>query len=263
MLKHFTPDRVAKNNTIGGALDPCLTEDEIFRYVFHEIPEEERFRIEKHLTSCDLCHEAVEGADKFGSEIELRKQVDRVREDIRKKYRHLPESKRSPRLIYYSAAALILIAFSGIGYWMTRDTNKQLADAYITPYSNMIPLSRGANKRTLIEEAMTYYEAENYSKAERALDQFLKERPDDLTAHLYCGISALLSGDAPEALIHLEKASGSADARIKDAAQWYEALAYLKLGKARAAAELLKNIADKGGFFSESAQSILSQIQIE
>lgn len=259
MQKHLKSSGSAKKS-FGSS---CLTEQEIIGYLFHRMTDEERFRIENHFTECDLCYDAVTGARKFKTEDELRRQVEAVQQDIQKKYRRSVSFLHGPKLMYYSAAALVLIAFSGLGYWMARDPNRQLADEFIRPYSNTIPLSRSQNQLTLLEEAMSDYESENYVQSKVKLDQFLEAHPDHLTAHLYCGISALICGETPEALIHLEKASGSSETRISEAARWYEGLAYLKLGKANSAAVILKEIGIQGGYFSESAQSILMRMKIE
>jgi hypothetical protein len=261
MLKHLKSSRSVDNSFAGRDNNSCLTEEDIIRYLFHEITDEERFQIENHFTECDLCYDLISGARKFNSEEELRTQMERTRREIQKKFLRSAPALRGSKLAYYSAAALVLIAFSGFGYWMSHDPNRQLADEYIKPYSNTIPLSRSQNQLTLLEEAMAEYESENYVLAKGKLSEFIVQNPDNFTAHLYCGISALMSGDSGESLMHLQKASNSKETRIADAAEWYLALANLKLDKIDETKTILTRVVNKNGYFSDSARSLLERIK--
>jgi hypothetical protein len=238
----------------------CLTEEDMIQYLFYPLTKEERFRIESHITDCDICYDALAGAKKFRSEKDLREYTDALRLAVKEKYVHYDPGMRKNKLIYYSAAALVLISFSSIGYWVLRDSNARVADEFIRPYSNMIPLSRGESRLTLLEEAMAAYESENYAEAKEKLDRFLKDIPEHEAANLYFGISAILSGEAEKAILHLQKASGSKDTRIAEASQWYLALSYLKLNKTAEAKGLLQSIRQSGGYFALSADSVVNRI---
>lgn len=262
MLKHSKTDRPANLETIPG-FETCLSEEEIIAYLFHPITNEERFRIEAHFSECELCYDAVTGAGKFRTEEELRSYVGSINAAIQKKYGVSAKTQRGSRLMYYSAAAVVLIAFSGFGYWMTRHPERRLADAYIRPYSNTIPLSRSQSSLTLLEEAMSEYEAENYTLAKDKLKLFLQEQPDHTAANLYCGISALISGEAEESLPYFEKAALSEDTRISEAAKWYRALAHLRVGRADIAKKELMEIATGKGYLTESADALVKQMKEE
>ena len=238
----------------------CLTEEDIVRYLFHPLTKDERFRIEKHITDCDICYDALAGAKNFRSENDLKEYTGALHLAVEEKYVHYYPSIRRNRLVYYSVAALVLISFSSIGYWMLHEPHGRAADEFIRPYSNMIPLSRGENRQTLLEEAMAAYEAESYTEAKDKLDRFLKESPEHEAANLYCGICALLSGEAEAALPHFEKVSGSTDRRVSEAAQWYRALVYVKLDRIAEAKELLQTISQGGGYFSPSALELMKRI---
>ncbi|MBL7995148.1 hypothetical protein JNM05_07220 [bacterium] len=260
MLKHLKSNRPVDNNFAGHGDNSCLKEEDIIRYLFHEITDEERFQIENHFTECDLCYDLVSGARKFDSEEELRIQIEHTRREIRKKFHRSAPALRGSKLAYYAAAALVLIAFSGFSYWMSHDPNRQLADEYLKPYSNTIPLSRSQSQETLLEEAMAAYDLEHYAVAEAKLSEFIAQNPDNLTAHLYCGISGLMSGDARESLTRLQKAANSQETRIADAAEWYLALANLKLGHINDAKTILVRVVNKNGYFTNSARSLLERI---
>lgn len=238
----------------------CLSEEDMVRYLFHPLTKDERFRIEKHITDCDICYDAVQGAREFKSEDEWRSHTDSLRQAVKQKYGNTNSWMHKNRLTYYSVAALVLISFSSIGYWMLHEPHGRVADEFIRPYSNMIPLSRGENRQTLLEEAMAAYEAESYTEAKDKLDRFLKESPEHEAANLYCGICALLNGEGEAALPHFDKASGSKDRRISEAAQWYRALVYVKLDRIAEAKELLQTISQGGGYFSPSALELMKRI---
>lgn len=238
----------------------CLTEEDMIQYLFYPLTKEERFRIESHITDCDICYDALAGAKKFRSESDLRQYTDALRLVVKEQYVHSNPGMRKNKLMYYSAAALVLISFSSIGYWMLRDPKARVADEFIRPYSNMIPLSRGESRLTLLEEAMAAYESENYAEAKEKLDRFLKDIPEHEAANLYFGISAILNGEAETGILHLQKASGSKDIRISEAAQWYLALSYLKLNRTAEAKELLQTIKHDGGYFAPSADSLVNRI---
>lgn len=263
MLKQLKSNRPVDNNFAGHDVDSCLTEEDIIRYLFHEIADEERFQIENHFTECDLCYDLIAGARKFNSEKELRSDLEQTRREIQKKFLRSIPARRGSKLAYYAAAALVLIAFSGFGYWMSHDPNRQLADEYLKPYSNTIPLSRSQSQQTLLEEAMAEYESENFALAKGKLNEFIYQNPDNLTAHLYCGISALMSNDDLESVAHLQKASYSQDTRIADAAEWYLALANLKLDNINEAKTILVRVVNKNGYFTDSARSLLERIKNE
>ncbi len=238
----------------------CLTEEEIARYLFHPLSQEERFRIEKHITDCDLCYDAVAGARQFGSEKELLAHAAAIRAAVQKRYARGSEVIKGSKLMYYTAAAVVLISFSSIGYWMMSDPNGRLADEYIRPYSNTIPLTRGSQTQNLLEEGMIDYEAENYAEAVDKLQEFLKTNPDHESAHFYCGVGLLLRGQAEKSERYFQKAERSADPRISEAARWYKALAYVKMEKTEEAAALLKAIIRDGGFYASSGNSLLERL---
>lgn len=250
----------AENLSPNARNSACLTEEDIIRYLFYPLAKDERFRFESHITDCDICYDALAGARKFRSESDLREYTGALRQAVKEQYVHYNPGIRKNKLIYYSAAALVLISFSSIGYWMLRDPNSRAADEFIRPYSNMIPLSRSESRLTLLEDAMAAYELENYAEAKEKLDRFLEDTPEHEAANLYFGISAILSGEAETAILHLQKASGSKDTRIADAARWYLALSYLKLNKIKEAKELLQTIRQGGGYFAPPADSLVNRI---
>ncbi|NUN44671.1 hypothetical protein HUU58_03245 [bacterium] len=241
----------------------CLTEEMIVNYLFRSISDEERHRIEEHITDCDLCYDAVSGARRLGSEMELTKQTMILRSDIEARYGRTHRSNKPAKFKYYAAAALLLISSSSIGYWLTRHSHETIADAFITPYSNTIPLTRGADAQSLLEEAMAAYEAETYDASAQKLEDFLKTNPDHSVAHFYCGISLLLEGQFEESDLHFQKSEKSEDRRIAEAARWYRALAYVKMEKTDEAMNLLKEVAQRNGFYAPSAASLMERLQKE
>jgi tetratricopeptide (TPR) repeat protein len=128
-------------------------------------------------------------------------------------------------------------------------------------YAQHTPLSltvRGDNERSAAD-AERYFAAGEYADALAALNRFLEENPDDISAQLYTGICLIEIGRPAEARSVLAPVAAGASA-LRGEATWYIALSFLKEKNTEACkAELLK-IAPADDRYGR-AQELLQAIQ--
>lgn len=260
MTKISNLDKESELSKVNSENNNCLSEEEIRRYLFDTLTEQERFRLEYHITACNLCYDAITGARQYSSDQELLKQTTSIRETIQKRTYQREKNIQYHKFSYYTAAAVILISMSGIGYWLTLKPSDQITDEFLKPYSNRIPLTRSSNPQNLLEEAMMEYENEHYDAAIDKLRMFLITNPNHDDANLYIGISLLLTGNTTESEAYLQNSERSANRQTSETSKWYLALAYLKMNENEKGLLLIKKIIQDGGFYASSASSLLERL---
>ena len=116
------------------------------------------------------------------------------------------------------------------------------------PETLMQPIVRGENLNTIEYRAFVAYEAQNYHKAINLFNS--AKNPDQVYIDFYKGISFLAINKPEEAIDLLKSVSQSNDLNgnqkgFNNKAQWYLALAYIKINdKQNAIKELTKIIND-------------------
>jgi hypothetical protein len=98
----------------------------------------------------------------------------------------------------------------------------------------------------------------DYTAAAAQLEQYLAQQPEDELARLYLGISAL-ELDRIEEARHQFLSLAAADAAVKDYADWYLALSFLKTGDEERCRELLRAISPDSALFTRAA-GLLQQL---
>lgn len=154
-----------------------------------------------------------------------------------------------------------------------RDADGYLADAPVMEsitLSNTAPkpspammdsLSLGrANTGSAFDLGMDAYLRKDYPTAAMQLRAAAAQTPSNLQAHLYAANAFLNIGQPEAAIFHLDRILAQAPNSYTEDAEWYKALAYLKMNDASAAKRQLNKVQDAGGKHSQKAKKSLEKL---
>ena len=172
------------------------------------------------------------------------------------------EGKPKPRI--WVAAALILIVV-GLPTTMTFfdngghvSTSALIKDNYEVPSIS----ARGNETQQQWMDAAMAYDKGSYEEAIQLLTQLAQDPTTGNLSevHLYLGVSLIETEQPLEAIGYFEKIKP--DSFLYPKAQWYTAIAYLKEGDHKKAAEQLKSIANSPKHYKkEAAANILKELR--
>lgn len=110
------------------------------------------------------------------------------------------------------------------------------------------------------EQGMEAYRRKDYADAATNLRAAAAQTPSNLQAHLYAANSFLNIGQPEAALFHLDRILAQAPNSYTEDAEWYKALAYLKMNDASAAKRQLNKVQQSGSKHSAKAKKSLDQL---
>lgn len=102
-------------------------------------------------------------------------------------------------------------------------------------------------------EAETAFNEGNYAAAEPMLEAYLEAFPGDRQAQLFLGICKM-ELDRHEEAREIFRGFADADPSLRDYAEWYLALSYLKTKDIVGCREVLKDIPASSGFYEEAGE---------
>lgn len=118
----------------------------------------------------------------------------------------------------------------------------------------------------LFEEAMAFYQSDQYLSAIERLSNYIKRKPDSIEGHFYLGISLLLVDHAESAIEQLTVAAKLAQFQdcdsLMEQCYWYLGNAYLMLNKNKAGIEQLTKVIDMQGEFENDAKILIAKIEL-
>lgn len=120
----------------------------------------------------------------------------------------------------------------------------------------MIEKSNEAQDKLAAMEAA--FNQKNYAEALPLLQAYVQEKPEDLQAELYLGISLLETGQYPTARSIFSKINKS-ESSFVDYGQWYLALSYLKEGNQAECRKILQEVPVESEF-AQKAQDLLKRL---
>ena len=111
-----------------------LTRDAMVRHLSGQFSKAEREAIEKHLQTCDMCADALEGLKMFRSSLAVERALEQIDDRIDQR-----DERKSIAPVWrrYAAAAVVLVVM-GAGLWLVNDV-------MLTPADNMA-MTREATK---------------------------------------------------------------------------------------------------------------------
>ncbi|MFK8056177.1 MAG: tol-pal system YbgF family protein [Saprospiraceae bacterium] len=159
------------------------------------------------------------------------------------------------------AATLLLLAVAG--WWVLDDGSSSdpndLYAEYASPY-RVTMVTRDASEGILIQLAQTAYQEEDYGTAYASFSKLSEQEPTATQFQFYAGVSALLDGNAAEAIPIFEGLLAQEDHLFVEQSRWYLALANLQEGDSASAKTYLQDI-EEGAYKSEEAKALLSQLK--
>lgn len=175
------------------------------------------------------------------------------------------EQKKSRRIgflftkYWAVAAAVLIVAIVAVYFMVPRNasTPEALYAEYFMPYEDVMSVRDGSDP--LLTEATHFYNNKEYTAAAERFQNYVAENEDDLNAQFYLGLSLMESGkeeDGIDALALVINGNGL----LKEQAEWYRALAYLKLGDVESCKKHLDEINHEGHDYQGKAASLLSDL---
>lgn len=185
--------------------------------------------------------------EEFLKELELFKKANQavrlstiisLKSDIKQIHKDMEEVKK-PRiisLIRIGVAASILLVV-GIGFYAQSYSNRNLYNEAFSPVGDYI--TNMDDEFTDMEKAMELYDRNQFEKAKLLFTQ-VYDSTGDQVALFYVGHCEYQAGNMQKAIQDLSKVSNSYESE----AQWYIALAYLKINDVDRSINMLDNIID-------------------
>lgn len=162
--------------------------------------------------------------------------------------------KRSYRLWYAAAAALLLLITAGL-IW--QNTSKAPAfDDYFNHFDQLVSFRGEAESAAA--KGIEAYSRENYQSAFELLGSLNEPKLND-ELKFYLAVSALGSGHIDEAIAFFEELGNTKTNKYYQQTRWYLALAYWQNGQVNKAVLLLQGI-NAGEFEHEKAVELLSKL---
>ena len=184
---------------------------------------------------------------------QLKEQLFQLRQEAKKEAKVIPFRRK---LIYYLSAAAA-IALICIFIWPFLFSNASLYDQYAQ--HEPLALQKRNENASIVEEAENAFNKKDYATAYTKLKAITTDDATNIQARLAYGISALETDRLEEAKqIFQEIAQGQS--AVKDSANWYLALTFLKEKNEKQAAEILQLIPENT-FWGKKAQELLTRIQ--
>jgi hypothetical protein len=117
-----------------------------------------------------------------------------------------------------------------------------------------------AYPKSSFDQGMEAYGRQDFVNAATQLRAAAAQTPSNFQAHLYAATSFLNIGQPEAALFHLDRILAQAPNAYTEDAEWYKALAYLKMNDAATAKKQLTKVKDAKGKHSAKAKSSLEKL---
>lgn len=168
--------------------------------------------------------------------------------------------KRLYRVISLAAALLVLISVPLFLIYQNNSNKDRLVEKYFEPYDNVLTF-RGDEDDILVQQSMQAYDRGNWNECIERSEKALRQHPES-TAELmfYIGVAALAEGRGKKAVYYLSN-SETTKSKLAFAAEWYLALAYLKIRKKDKAVVKLRQIKSSGSSYASVATELLRELE--
>ncbi|MGH7598248.1 MAG: tetratricopeptide repeat protein [bacterium] len=270
---------------------PCLTFEQMLGYVEKKLSPAQRSEVERHLTSCEFCSEAMEGFAVFPEKAKLRPMVESLNEQIEARYaaeaepevrlsladrwqsavasvrsgiETVTEALATPRhnlRLAYVVASVLFVGIVSVLYLGRQTANEKLFVEYYQTYPNVAPSVRGELTEGKLQNAMQQYDAGNFKAALKLLQEILAAEPDNAAANFYAGVAYLKVEDSERAVTGLQKVITLNDPKFSEPAEWYLALAFLQQDDLEKTRAMLEAIIATEHLYKEQAAKLLERLR--
>jgi len=151
----------------------------------------------------------------------------------------LPAGKSNPRIIWYSIAAVLVVAFGILWILQHRPPSEKIFAENFKPDIGL-PLKMGTTNNLEFYEGMVDYKQGEYQKAIDQWQVLWSENPQNDTLNYFLGVANLAQDDTKKSLKYFENQEVFQQGIFKEDAAYYAALAKIKDGKFEEAKALLQ-----------------------
>ncbi len=196
-----------------------------------------------------LTHKAVD----IYAQIKTKEQVKSLHEQVR-------QGRRRQRTLMIPLAASIALLIA-VGLWLFSGNNTPTTDELVAANFDLYPnrITTMGETDSLLAIAMEAYEEKEFETALRVFSEMPNDLPEAALIHLYGGVSYLGLHEPDNALLVLGRIGE--DSPYREAARWYEALAYLEKQQTEEARTVLEQIVQEGAFPGEKARILLGELK--
>jgi len=225
----------------------------IDKYLIGKINKEERQLLESKIDESSVFSEEVKLRQEMIASI---KKQDRkhLRKELNELYQESKNEKPTVRYFYWAAAsvAIIIVSFLFLFY----PSNKsELFQAYYQPFPEPPALRGSAGDKS---EAMLAYSKGQYQKA---LTIFSSSPESSDSLSLYIGNCLLNLNQEEKAKEHFTEILKGKNESLKEHAQWYLVLSYIKNDNIDRASQLLEKIIIEQGAYYKLATELKSDLE--
>jgi len=242
--------------------------EEIERYLKEDVTAEEKQRIEDRILVDTPFRKRVEVFKEYRlmhqpESQQFRKVLDKVQSEYRHQTTSGSAASPAPRKYLLIAASISLICVLGaIAYFSSLYEPKPeaLYARYFTLPADNITV-RGDEAQALLNQAMAYYNDQNFESAIQQFDSWQQKNPDSAAVSFYSAISHMALDELQPAIAQLEKVvSNRSSTTYLFASRWYLALAYLKNNQSESSKKILKELAKGSSSYALKAQQLLGEL---
>lgn len=163
-----------------------------------------------------------------------------------------------PRVWKIAAAIAAVVITAAIVLWPApKPSANQLFTYYFVPYDNILEV-RG-NEEKQLQRAMDAYTHKAFPDAAKQLKEYLASKPDDLVVLFYYGLSEIGAGNGNTGIVALTRVV-SENGLLKEQAQWFIALGFLRDGKIEQCKAALEAIDREDHDYQQQAHKLLEQL---
>jgi len=240
---------------------PCVNFETIKAYLTGSLTDAEANMLEKHLSECPLCNDAVEGYSllpEFSATTEqagLAFAADKLLEKLdleaeSKLFKPQPKVFLLHRYNLALAASLVfaLIAGSSLFFWFNQ-TGTGTYDQFFTSYQNVHYFTFRGEAQALtaeelkIMEGFNRYDAGNFTASAGTFESVLNFDPENTVVRFYLGMSYMELEIFEQALSQFEIVRVN-DPNFYVESSFYAALCYIRLDEKQLAINMLEQIQD-------------------
>ena len=162
---------------------------------------------------------------------------------------------------YYIAAsvAILIGVFLYNIYIINKPVNEKLFAEYYVKYDPDIINRSGSSTENKFSSALNLYMHKDYDKALNLLSEISFSPENTEYIKLYSGLCYMELNEFSSAIKSFQSID-KPNSAIYIHAQWYEALAFLKLNNINKATEIFNEIKEQGGYYAKSASEILNSL---
>lgn len=187
--------------------------------------------------------------------------IDRQFGESGKKIKPLPVRNRYRWVAI--AAGILLVVSAAWWIWSPAAEHNRLYQQYFTHLENQLTVSlMGDTESNELTEVLRPYNARRYAEAADRIGNYLTSHNEPAALRLYYGISLLESGAVSEAIDQFVEVNNTlVTSNYTKTADWYLALAYLKLDQIATSKLLLHEIAQSQHPYAAQAQNLLEALK--